>query len=116
MIKRLILAGAIMSMTALAGCVNIPGVTMPTVAQVQEATIQACKFVPTATTVSSIIAAATAGPAGSAIAVTAGSVAQSVCAALENAPKLGASRLGVHVPVVTVNGKNIPVYGSYVKK
>lgn len=116
MIKRLFLATAILSTAVLAGCANIPGFTVPTIAQVQDATIQACKFIPTATTVSSIIAAATAGPAGSAIAVTAGSVAQSVCAALENAPKLGTSRLGVHVPVVTVNGKNIPVYGSYVKK
>lgn len=81
-----LLSGAI----ALSGCGTTGGITPITIpiaiADVQNAAVTACGFLPTATTITSILAVN--DPA----LTTAVAVAQAICAAVAAAPKAGAKR------------------------
>ena len=86
----------------LAGCGTInPFTNQPnTPADVQNATVQACGFLPTASTVLNILAV------GNPAAATAEAVAQAICAAVTPAPKALKG-------VPTVNG--VEIHGRFVR-
>ena len=77
-----------------------------TVADVQNAAVAACKFLPDASTIANIL---TANPA----AATAESVAAIICTAVTGQPAAAVKRR-VTAPSVVVNGISIPVTGHFV--
>jgi hypothetical protein len=98
---------------SLGSCATTGGITPSSVqsviASVQSAAVQACGFLPTASTVSAILASFV--PGGSAVEASVASVAQQICTAvLPLKAKLG-KRLGGIAPP-TVNG--IVIHGRFV--
>jgi hypothetical protein len=94
-------------MSSCAGTGITPTVVQNAVTQVQQAAVAACGFLPTAATVSGILATLVPGVATAEAAVV--SAAQQICAAV--APVKTSARLKVVVP--TVNG--VPVHGRFVR-
>lgn len=114
MSKSLAIAGVLMISMAVSGasCVTNSGsvpppTTPPTVSAVQQAVLNGCKYVPTATTVAQIIAAVAGG--GGAIINTVGGIAQAVCDAVTNNPL--ADGPGDRLPVVA----GVKVRGKFVR-
>lgn len=103
--RKIAIAGALAAALGVAGC----GLTNPFTNQpinttdVQNAAVAACGFLPTASTVAGIIAAASGG-AGTAIITTVDSVAAAICAAVVPA-KAGRLRGAPMVNGVVVHGK-----------
>ena len=98
---------------SLGNCATTGGITpssiQSVIASVQSAAVQACGFLPTASTVSAILASFV--PGGSAVEASVASVAQQICTAvLPLKARLG-KRLGGTSPP-TVNG--IVIHGRFV--
>ncbi len=77
------------------------------VTQVQAIAVQVCGFLPTASTVINIVSGSNA------IAATAESVAQSICAAVSAVPKLGGRLRGTARAPIMVNG--VVIHGRWVR-
>ncbi len=94
----------------LAGCNSVTTPTPTTTAvvniatQVEEATVAACKFLPAATTVATIISASPS-------VMTATQIAQLICSAVS---KKAASR-GASLPTLSLGGKRVVVEGKFVR-
>jgi hypothetical protein len=91
-----------------AGTGITPGTIQSAVTSVQQAAVSACGFLPTAATVSGILA--TLVPGAAAIEQLIASTAQQICAAV--APVKTSARLRAAAPP-TVNG--VPVHGRFVR-
>jgi hypothetical protein len=120
--KALVLAAMAAAALSLGAC-QTTGTVASIEAQVQSDSNLACSFIPTATTIASVIASlAGAG----AIVADAGTIAQSICSAIAAAPapaqsaKLrslrGGVALGVNVNVGNLRlpgGKAVPIQGAF---
>lgn len=95
----------------LAGCNSVTTPTPTTTAvvniatQVEDATVAACKFLPAATTVATIISASPS-------VMTATQIAQLICSAVT---KKGVSSRGASLPTVNLAGKRVVVEGKFVR-
>jgi hypothetical protein len=109
--RKILTCGALALSVALGSCGTTGGSVTITVndvvAKVQAIAVKVCGFLPTASTVINIVSA------GSPIAATAESIAQSICAAVSAVPKLGARLSGAAPPVIMVNG--VQVHGRFVR-
>jgi hypothetical protein len=92
---------------ALAACTTTSGGgSAITIADVQNAAVAACQFLPDAATITNIL---TASPA----AATAEGIAAIICSAVAGQPATAVKRRA-SAPVVVVNGQTIPVTGHFV--
>ena len=91
---------------ALASCTTSGIGTTITIAEVQNAAVAACQFLPDAATITNIL---TASP----VAATAESVAAIICSAVASQPASGVKRRAT-APTVVINGTTIPVMGHFV--
>jgi hypothetical protein len=91
---------------ALTACATTGTTTTITIADVQNAAVAACQFLPDATTIANIL---TASP----VAATAESVAAIICAAVGNQPA-AAVRHRATAPFIIINGQTIPITGHFV--
>ena len=105
-IISLVASGALFA--SLAGCnlTQASAVTIQIVDAVQTATVAACKFVPTATTIVNIISAGSA--------TVPSQIANAICAAVTAAPAPGA-KLGAPEPSIVINGQTITIVGKFVR-
>jgi hypothetical protein len=104
MIRKLFFAAPVAVALALGGCAtgSVTATTVAaTVAQVQQATILACNFLPTAATVASILSG------GNPLVSTASAIAQAICTAVTTK----AARQGGPAPSVG----NVVIHGRFVK-
>jgi len=97
---------AISVAAALASCTTSGTGTPLTTADVQNAAVAACSFLPDAATITNIL---TASP----IAATAEGVAAIICSAVTGQPASGVKRRA-SAPTVVINGEAIPVTGHFV--
>jgi hypothetical protein len=91
---------------SLASCATSTTTTAVTVADVENAAVAACNFLPDAATITNIL---TASP----VAATAEGIAAIICSAVAAPPASGVKRRAT-APTVVVNGETIPVTGHFV--
>jgi hypothetical protein len=91
---------------ALVSCTTGGTGTTVTIADVQDAAVAACKFLPDAATITTIL---TASP----VAATAEGIAAIICSAVTGQPATAVKRRAT-APTVVVNGVTIPVTGHFV--
>lgn len=112
--KRLVMFAALAGSVSLGSCAGTsvtPATIQSAVAQVQQAAVVACGFLPTAATVSGILT--TLVPGAGAVDQMVISAAQQICAAVASlAPGKASARLRAAAPP-TVNG--VPVHGRWVR-
>ncbi len=102
---RQLIFAAIFAAT-LASCASNGDNATVTTADVQDAAVAACNFLPDASTIASLL---TASP----IAATAESIAAIICSAVTSQPASGVKRRAT-APTVVINGQTIPVTGHFV--
>jgi len=116
-LRRSIMAAAMLGALAVGGCSSIPGMpggtTTPVdaqalIKQIQGYAVSACSFLPTASTVASIIGTlAGVGPQVS----TASDVAAQICAAVTAAPTVGRKRGASAAPTV----RGVVIHGRFIQ-
>jgi hypothetical protein len=109
--NKTVMIGVLAASLTLANCASTgitPSTIQSAVTQVQQAAISACGFLPTAATVSGILA--TLIPGAAAVEQMVSQVAQQICAAV--APLKG-RKLGAALAAPTVNG--VVVHGRFVR-
>lgn len=114
-IKSIVMAGALSIATALGGCASTTGANTGTtaanninsvIAQIQQASVAACSFLPTTATIANILGTVAGVGAETQLATT---VASQICAAVSPAAK--ANRAAGAAP--TVNG--VVIHGRFVR-
>jgi len=103
MIRNLFFAAPVAAALALSGCAGgvTPATVSATIAQVQQATVLTCSFLPTAATVAGILSG------GNPLVTTAAAIAQAICTAVT----AKGARKGGPAPMVG----NVVVHGRWVK-
>lgn len=96
--KNLFLACVVAVAALLGACTSQGGFTAITIASVQQAAVNSCKFLPTAETVTNIIAAGVPGLS------TAALVADAICAAVVPSSAMAAAPGGPSVGGVAIKG------------
>jgi len=104
--RKLMLGAAAAAFLAVGGCATTTGSGGITTADVQNAAVTACSFLPTAATIASILSA---NPA----IATASQVAALICAAVTG--KQSVELRGASAPVIVVNGVPVTIEGTFVK-
>lgn len=98
---------------SLAGCVTAGDITT-IITQVQNATVQACGFLPAAESVASAIAVMFGGPAGGVIVADVEQAAQAICSAVATQPQPKSLSLRTKRQI-TVVVRGIPIKGHFVR-
>jgi len=103
-IRKLFFAAPVAAALALSGCAGgsvTPATVSATIAQVQQAAVLACGFLPTAATVASILSG------GNPLVTTAAGIAQAICTAVT----AKAARRGGPAPMVG----NVVIHGRWMR-
>lgn len=95
----------------LTGC-NAVTVTSEVIDTIQTATVTACKFVPTATTIANIISAGSAAVPGQ--------IAEAICQAVTASSKTlsapsAANKAASPTATIDINGKSVQIVGQFIR-
>ncbi len=103
--RKIVLASALAGALALAGCATVGGVSTISTATVQADAVSICGWEPVAADIATVIASLV-GPAGSAVVVTANSVATAICNSVTAAKATASAKFGAAAApsLVVVNG------------